>query len=161
MRRGRGATRARAAAPAALLLVLGAFACVSTPAPRSERDPVGCWYFDRDDAAAALNLPWGIRLSSEPLTGWPLAEAHDSVRVAATLSPERELDHPFGYWMPLPGDSLEIGYPGGRGLVLELAEADSTLSGVARPVGDVITPGAAPAPLRAVRLTRAQCPSYP
>ena len=153
-------TIVRFAAPAALLLVLGAFACVSTPAPQGAREPIGCWYFDRNDAAAALNLPWGIRLTADPLTGWPRTQARGDARFAATLAPEAEIDHPFGYWMPLTDDSLEIGYPGGGGLVLRLAAGDMAMTGTARPVGDVVTPGAAVPPTRAVRLTRAQCPAY-
>ncbi|HUF12014.1 MAG TPA: hypothetical protein VMN78_02815 [Longimicrobiales bacterium] len=151
----RGAARLRAAAPGALLLVLAAFACVSTPPQPPMIDPVGCWYFDRDEAAAALNLPWGVRLSADTLTGWPRIEA----RVAATLNPEAEADHPFGYWMTVPDDSIEIGYPGGGGLVLRLARGEMAMAGTARAVGDVLTPGVEPAPLRPVRLTRAQCPA--
>lgn len=156
----RSAARLRAAAPGALLLVLAAFACVSTPPQPPMTDPVGCWYFDRDQAATALNLPWGVRLSADTLTGWPRIEARGVARVAATLNPEGEADHPFGYWMTVPDDSIEIGYPGGGGLVLRLARGEMAMAGSARPVGDVLVPGAAPAPLRPVRLTRAQCPVY-
>lgn len=165
-RRDHAATAARsllrAAAIGALLPGLAAFACVSTPPAQAPATLVGCWYFDRDAAATALNLPWGVRLSGEVLTGWPLVEARGAPHLAATLSPEGEVDHPFGYWMHMPGDSIEIGYPGGGGLVLHLAAGEMAMTGNARAVGDVITlDSQGPPPIRAIRVTRAQCPTEP
>lgn len=151
--------RHRAALLAFATVALATAACVSAPAAEAADDPIGCWYFDRDEAAAALNLPWGVRLSADLLTGWPRIEALGAPRVAATLSPEGEADHPFGYWLVLTSDSIEIGYPAGGGLVLRLAPGDMAMTGNARAVGDVLVPGAEPAPLRPVRLTRAQCPA--
>ena len=44
---------------------------------------------------------------------------------------------PFGYWLRTPADSIEIGYPGGRGLVLRLAQSGQDLIGL-RPALPVI-----------------------
>lgn len=142
-------TLARACAALAIGVV---GACVSAPATTSS-DPAGCWYFERDPAAAELNLPWGIRLLTEPL---PDAPADPDARLARTLNADGPADHPFGYWAPVAGDSVVIGYPAGGGLVLRLLRGDTSMSGIARPVGDVMT---GPRPDRTVRLTRAACPS--
>lgn len=144
-----------------VLLVAGiglAAACASAPPGASAHDPTGCWYFERDDAARALNLPWGVRLTADTLTGWPAIERRGGARRAATLTPDGDADHPFGYWMALPGDSIEIGYPGGGGLLLRLAAGDVAMTGEAHALGDVLAPGAPPRPVRTVRLARAQCP---
>ena len=129
--------------------------CVSAPAA-APADPVGCWYFDRDDHASELNLPWGVRLLDDALADAP---AHGDARTARTLNADGEADFPFGFWAPLPGDSIVIGYPAGGGLVLRLAGGDTSMGGIARPVGDAITPGAEARPDRPVRLSRAQCPA--
>jgi hypothetical protein len=131
-------------------------ACVGNSQVANDSDPVGCWYFERDAAATALALPWGVRLTGDAVTGWPIAER--GARVAATLTPDGDAGHPFGYWLELPGDSLEIGYPAGGGITLRVAREAAALSGIARPVGDVITPGAPPRSDHPVRLTRAACP---
>ena len=133
--------------------------CISAPVSTAT-DPAGCWYFERDEAAATLNLPWGIRLDGDGLTGFPSLETRGDPRLARTLDPDGERDHPFGYWIPLAGDSIEVGYPAGGGIVLRLARGDTSMGGTARPVGDVVAPGSAPRPVRGVRLTRAQCPAY-
>ena len=140
---------------AAVALLLGG--CVHAP-PAATADPLGCWYFDRDASAAALNLPWGVELADEALAGWPALEQRGGARLARTLTPDGPEDHPFGYWM-MEGDSLEVGYPGGGGLLLLLELGTAELAGVARPLGDAVAPGAAPRTTRPVRLTRAQCPS--
>ena len=67
----------------------------------------------RDAAATTLNLPWGVRLDSVELTGWPALDARGGGMRAATLTAEGAADHPFGYWMTIDGDSIEIGYPAG------------------------------------------------
>ena len=128
--------------------------CVSAPAAAAG-DPVGCWYFERDEQAAALNLPWGVRLVAEPR---PSAPAHEAARVARTLRADGETDFPFGFWAPLAGDSIVIGHAAGGGLVLRLAGGDTSMHGIARPVGDVIAPGSPPRMDRPVHLSRAQCP---
>jgi hypothetical protein len=157
MRRPRPAGRLAAAA------VLLASACATTP-DNGEAHPTGCWYFERDAAAEALRLPWGVRLLPDSLTGWPALERLPGVRRATTLAaPGDEAGHPFGYWRPLAGepstrDSLEIGYPAGGGLVLRLGGGIDRVTGTASPVGDAVAPGAAPAQVRAVTLTRARCP---
>lgn len=144
--------------PLARAVPLGALAllaCVTAPAP-DPASPVGCWYFQRDAAATALNLPWGVRLDSVELTGWPALDARGGGSRAVTLNADGPADHPFGYWMQLESDSIEIGYPAGGGLVLRLAPGDLAMDGTARDVGDVRPSSATPA----VRLTRAQCPAY-
>ena len=144
---------------AALACAAIAAACVTAPATTSS-DPVGCWYFERDAAATALNLPWGIRLSGDDLTGHAGLAARGEPRVAVTLDPDAERDHPFGYWLPIAGDSLEVGYPAGGGIVLRVSRGDTSFSGTARELGDAMLPGAAPRTPHAVRLIRAQCPTY-
>ena len=134
---------------------LAALACMTTPAA-DPASPIGCWYFARDAAAAAFNLPWGIRLDSAELTGWPTLDARGGGRAAVTLKAEGPADHPFGYWRELDGDSIEVGYPAGGGIALRLARGELEMSGSARDLGDVNPSAARPA----VRLTRAQCPSY-
>lgn len=129
-------------------------ACVSAPAA-APADPVGCWYFERDEHASALNLPWGVRLAADALADAP---AHHDARAARTLQADGEADHPFGFWAPIAGDSILIGYPAGGGLVLRLAGGDTSMHGIARPVGDVVAPGAPPRAERPVHLSRAQCP---
>ncbi|HSJ06382.1 MAG TPA: hypothetical protein VK936_06760 [Longimicrobiales bacterium] len=159
---------ARHTAPLAALLgavVLGlAPACATTP-ENGEADRTGCWYFERDAAAEALRLPWGVRLTPDSLTGWPALERLPGVRRATTLAgPGDEAGHPFGYWRPLAGDSrtpdsLEIGYPAGGGLVLRLHGGTDRVAGTASPVGDAVAPGAAAPQVRRVALTRARCPA--
>ena len=149
----------RIIAAAALVALSGASACRTAPATTTS-DPVGCWYFDRNEAAGALMLPWGIRLSEEELTGHAGLHARGEPRVAATLDVDGERNHPFGYWLPIAGDSIEIGYPAGGGILLRVARGDTSLSGIARELGDAMVPGAPPRSAHDVRLTRAQCPTY-
>lgn len=146
--------------PAVVLLLAAATACASTaqaPAPGL----AGCWYFERDDVARSLRLPWGVRLGEDSLAGWPALERHDGTRVAATLTPDGDADHPFGYWRPLGEDSVEIGYPGGGGYTLRVGVEDQRLEGTVRAVGDARGPGAddSPPPVpQPVALMRALCP---
>lgn len=146
------------AAIAASALMIGA--CGGLPDRSDPRPIVGCHYFVQDDVARDLQLPWGIRLLDRPLQGWPAMEQRGEVMRATTLTGHEEVDFPFGYWIATAQDSLEIGYPAGGGIVLELAVANGTMAGQARPVGDAVRPpGAMPAPRRhPVQLTWARCP---
>jgi hypothetical protein len=152
------------AAYAGCLLLLGvvvaASACVSTPEARlGER--VGCYYFERDAGTEALQLPWGIHLQADSLVGWPAWAAVAEVRRAVTLvGPGETETFPFGYWRPLRHDSLEIGYPGGGGLQLQLEVESGRLTGTARSLGGALRP---PAQLSSpashpVTLLHARCP---
>jgi hypothetical protein len=133
-------------------------ACAST-SESAAQSLSGCFFFERDDTARELRLPWGIRLTESALGDWPAMRDREDVRVATTLNETRETDTPFGYWIP-QGDSVEVGYPGGGGMVLELEVTETHLVGTARPVGDVLTPGTEPGarPARPVRLLHARCP---
>lgn len=151
---------ARIAAPAASALVAAACASAcATTADTPTADLAGCYYFERDAAAEQLRLPWGVRLLDRPLEGWPAIQQLEGVRVASTLTAQGDVDHPFGFWRPLAGDSVHIGYPAGGGLSLRLAVETGGLAGTARPVGDARPlAGAADRPLRAVSLMHARCP---
>lgn len=141
------------------LIALGFLGCPHNAQHATSADPVGCWYFERDAAATALNLPWGVQLDGDALTGWPALERRGGARVARTIQAEGAAQHPFGYWM-MAGDSIEIGHPGGGGLLLTLDARATAMSGVATALGDAITPNSSARTPRAVRLTRAQCPEY-
>jgi len=141
---------------ASALLLSG---CAHNAQHADAADPVGCWYFERDDAASTLNLPWGIGLDSSALTGWPALDRRGGARVARTLHAAGPAEHPFGYWLQV-GDSVEVGHPGGGGLLLTLEPGAAVMTGTARPIGDVVAPGSARRSSFAVRLTRAQCPAY-
>ena len=148
---------ASAALVGAVLLLTGAGCASTSDSPAFELP--GCYYFTQDDVFRELRLPWGIRLQDAPLEGWPAMTARGG-RKATTLTGTDEVDHPFGYWLTEAPDSVEIGYPAGGGLVLELAvREDHGLEGTARPVGDVIEPGADGEPAaRPVHLLWARCP---
>jgi hypothetical protein len=137
-------------------------ACMTTPAPPAF--PIGCYYFERDATAERLNLPWGVQLLADSLQGWPVIQQRDGVRRAVTLVTLGETTNfPFGYWLPLAADSVEIGYPAGGGLLLELRAQPGRLTGVARALGDAMPPGAfdQPRPVEIVALTHARCPDQP
>jgi hypothetical protein len=143
-------------------LYLAAFslaaACASAGSGAAARI-AGCYYFERDAAADQLQLPWGVRLLDRPLEGWPLARQYEGVRVATTLTGQDEADHPFGFWRPLNGDSIQIGYPAGGGLSLRLDIQPGRLAGTAHPVGDALPLGATPDRTpRPVALMHARCP---
>lgn len=142
----------------ALLLALVASACATTQEGDAQ-SMEGCYYFQQDETARELNLPWGVRLTTDSLTGWPPLEQEPGVYEAVTLrGPDRTTRFPFGFWQSLPGDSVRIGYPGSGGFSLDLAVESDALVGVAVPVGDA---GLGPRTPRAVRLDRARCPEQP
>lgn len=147
----------------ALLAAAATLACASTP-NGEKAGAAGCYYFEQDAGARDLNLPWGVRFEDGPLEGWPALSEQEGVHPASTLRQEGETDFPFGYWAETHA-GIEIGYPGGGGLVLELTWEGGqegkhrTLVGLARPAGDAMPPGGASARvLYTVRLERAQCP---
>jgi hypothetical protein len=135
-------------------------ACAGQPQPPQPRPLAGCYYFLRGEVAEQLNLPWGVRLLDRPLEGWPAIQQRGDVRRATTLTGVDEQNVPFGYWLRTAHDSIEVGYPGGGGLVLELSAADFGLQGRAREVGDALPPPAARPERRThpVELAWARCP---
>ncbi len=144
----------RASAPA-LFLALAAAACASSP-NGAARDLAGCYYFEQDETARQLNLPWGVRLTADSLTDAPHLDQQPNTYRAVTLrGTGHTTDFPFGYWQALPGDSVRIGYPSMGGFVLNLAVVDGSLTGQAIPVRDA---GFGPRDPHAVRLDRARCP---
>ncbi|MSR37134.1 MAG: hypothetical protein EXR95_10935 [Gemmatimonadetes bacterium] len=127
-----------------LVLTLG-WSCASVP----PADPaVGCYQFERNAWARTLGLPWGLVLEDAGLgTGWPLLADRTDVRRAATAtSPTQRADHPLGYWAPAAGDSIEVGHPGGGGLVLTLARSGRDLIGRGVAAGDAVPLGGASGP---------------
>lgn len=154
----------RIATPLAVSLVAAACtsACATSGGENGDApaDLAGCYYFERNAAAGELGLPWGVRLLDRPLEGrWPAIQQLEGVRHATTLTAEGDADHPFGFWQPLPGDSVRIGYPAGGGVSLRLAAANERLTGTAQPVGDAMPlGGGAPPSERMIVLTHARCP---
>lgn len=139
----------------ALLAALAAGACASTPGGAAQ-EVAGCYYFEQDATARQLNLPWGVHLTADTLSGWPPIDQEPDTYTAVTLtSPERTDDFPFGYWQARGADSIRIGYPSMGGFVLDLAVQDSQLVGTATSVGDA---GLGDRPTHTVRLDRARCP---
>lgn len=140
-----------------ILLAAAAIACASTPDAQVPPLP-GCYRFQAGEAVDTYRLPAGVRLTDRPLEGWPAIARRGDVKVAITLTGDGEADHPFGYWLEEPGDSVEIGYPAGGGIVLDLAVVDNGLEGRARAVGDVMQYGREPGPRSLpVRLEPASC----
>lgn len=134
---------------------LGVAGCASTPEGEAQ-ELAGCYYFEQDATAQALSLPWGVRLTTDTLTGWPPLDQQPNTHTAVTLvGVDETADFPFGYWQALPGDSVRIGYPGAGGFVLDLTARDGVLEGTARPVGDA---GLGAREMRGVRLGLARCP---
>lgn len=157
----RSPTTSRLATAAAGTLLAGTLlaGCASAEKRLSAQDLAGCYYFEQDSTARALNLPWGVRLTDEALEGWPaIAQRHP--KRATTLTPAGDEDHPFGYWLVTRSDSVEIGYPGGGGLVVRVAPHGQRLEGSVRAVGDALRPPAARRVPRSqpVRLNHALCP---
>ena len=142
----------------ALAAVMLAAGCLSIAEGHGPGYP-GCYQFYRDEGARVLGLPWGLELFDEPLGGgWMVTMRFPNVMKAltATSAAERE-DHPIGYWREVPGDSIELGHPGGGGgytLLLTLNGQD--LVGRATAVGDAGIPGQ-PRPTRAVTAYRVLC----
>lgn len=164
-----------ATAGLALTTVLLAAACVGAGSGNGDetggigagavpaQEPVvGCYRFLETAGSEALGLPWGVILDEGPLEeGWPLVERFEEVRRARTATSETgRADVPFGYWRPVAGDSVEIGHPGGGGVVLVVAPADGGLAGTGRSAGDALQPGQEPGPRpsRPVRARRFECP---
>ena len=118
-------------------------ACAAAPGRGAARPATGCYQFEWNEGARRLALPWGFVLEDRALEpGWPVqARAEDARQALTATSPNARADHPFGYWLRTPADSIEIGYPGGGGLVLRLAQSGQDLIGLARPVGDAVQPG--------------------
>jgi hypothetical protein len=148
---------------AGLAILLVAAACASNAEPPASVAPPGCYYPERNAAAAVLDLPWGVELLSVQLAGWPALQQLEDVRQARTLTAAGTQDHPFGYWRPLAGgDSVEVGYPGGGAVLLELAvSADGrTLNGTGRALGDAQPIGAPreDTVVTPVVLNQARCP---
>lgn len=135
-------------------------ACAGPPEQPEPRPLIGCHYFVQDQVAQQLHLPWGVRLLDQPLEDWPAIQQRGDVRVATTLTGHSEENFPFGYWLRTAEDSVELGYPGGGGLVLRLAMENGALRGTAHPVGDALEPPAArPSPTaHPVALIWARCP---
>jgi hypothetical protein len=158
-------SRARPALTAAAVALAAAAlaACAGPPDQPEQPEPrplVGCHYFVQDQVAQQLRLPWGLRLLDRPLEDWPAIQQRGDVRVATTLTGQGEASFPFGYWLRTAEDSVEMGYPGGGGLVLRLAMENGALRGTAHAVGDALQPPAArPSPAaHPVALTWARCP---
>jgi hypothetical protein len=141
------------------LLVLGSLcllgACASSPNGAAQQ-LAGCYYFEQDETARELNLPWGVELTSDSLSS-PFLKGQENVRAAITLAdPERTADFPFGYWQPLTEQTLRLGYPGMGGFTVDLTVEGDALTGRIAGAGDVAT--GAPMLAARVRLTRARCP---
>ena len=148
-----------ARAMAAALLVTG---CAIAQEPGAAADPIGCYQFERGAGATELGLPWGFVLEDAALESeWPvLRRAPDARRAQTATSATERLDHPFGYWARIQGDSIEVGYPGfGGGFMLRLAPSGQDLVGIGRPVGDAVSPGQplGPRPALAVTARRVLC----
>lgn len=134
--------RELAAVAAAVSLGLGT-SCPQQPLAQAASGLVGCYQFERDAGARALGLPWGVELQEAGLgPGWPLLSDRAGVRRAATAtSATAREDHPFAYWAPATGDSIEVGHPGGGGIVLTLAAIGADLIGGGVPAGDAVPLG--------------------
>jgi hypothetical protein len=145
-------TRARIASAALLVLALDGCASGASSEPN---DLVGCYQFERNQGARAFALPWGVVLEQEPLgPGWPIMADRPGVRRALTAtSPTARAEHPYAYWAPAQGDSIEIGHPGGGGVVLTLAPSGQDLIGQGVAVGDVVPLGGAMGPRAPVPVT--------
>ena len=150
-------------APTGRLLLLAAVAtalgCASAAPPSTVEELEGCYFFRQDDAARALRLPDGIHLTPRPLEGWPAIMQRGAVKVAVTLSERGPVGYPFGYWLLEDDGSVEVGYPAGGGIVLDLMPGREELQGIARTYGDAIAYGEEPETQEVpVRLERRRCP---
>ena len=146
-------------ATVALTMSLSAVAgCASARVPASAQDLSGCYFFELDAEARDFRLPRGIRLTNPALEGWPGIMQRGDVRVAVTLNETGEADYPFGYWLR-EGPAIEVGYPSGGAIILELERHGRELRGTARSLGDAmpLNPQAA-VPEIQVLLERDACP---
>jgi hypothetical protein len=128
------------------------------PPATLEAGEVGCWAFEENAASEALDLPWGLALTGDPVRG--LREVGEE-RSAATLDESGGRSQvPFGSWRPLPGDSVQVDPVAMGSLQLRLAVGEEELTGVARPIGDVAGPWAGPGarPVEGVVARAAPCP---
>ena len=126
-----GRTRAvvASAAAAAVLTACSGMAAGQAPVPGS------CYFFEQTEETASLRLPQGIRLTDRPLEGWPAIMQRGEVLEAVTLTRDGPADYPFGYWLQ-DDEGVEIGYPAGGGIVLELQPDGGALEGTAAAMGD-------------------------
>jgi hypothetical protein len=149
-------TRLRSALAATLnVTVTAALAACASGASSQASELAGCYQLERNAGARALGLPWGFVLEDEELgAGWPLVSERAGVQRARTAtSPTGRADVPFGYWASAAGDSVEIGYPGGGGVVLTLASTGQDLIGQGVAVGDAVPLGGAMGPRAPVAVT--------
>lgn len=136
-----------------LCMMVGA--CASSP-EGSAQQVAGCYYFEQDDEARRLNLPWGVELTSDSLDS-PFLSGQEGVRRAVTLfGPGETREFPFGYWQVLSDDVIRLGHPGMGGFTADLTVEGNELTGVLGGIGDA-APAAEMTSAR-VRLTRAACP---
>jgi hypothetical protein len=139
---------------ASAVVALGLTAAACPPARMEGALPL-CFQFERNVGARTLGLPWGFVLEDEALdAGWPLLSERVGVRRALTAtSPAGRADNPFGYWAPAAGDSIEIGHPGGGGVVLTLARSGQDLVGQGVAAGDAVPVGGTMGPRAPVAVT--------
>lgn len=143
----------------ALVAALAFAACASRGSQQQEAGPAsltGCYQFEWTEAARELGLPWGFELLDEPF----VRPGYEEARVAVTrLSATRRADHPFQYWRPAAGDSIDLGYAGRGAFSLTLAPGGGDLFGVGVSVGDAVGLGREPdrSP-RPVTARRVLCP---
>ena len=144
---------------AALAVAVAGCASAGGMEGAAAQDVTGCYLFVADEAAAAMRLPQGIRLTDQALTGWPAIMQRGGVKVAVTLTRTGEADYPFGYWLVEDDGTLEVGYPAGGGIVMDLEAGRDTLEGTARAVGDTWSFGEDEGVREIeVQLERATCP---
>ena len=139
--------------------LLTATACASSPNGAAQGLP-GCYFFEPGETTETFRTATGVRLTDQPLEGWPGIMRRGNVKVAVTLRREGEADYPFGYWLQESADSVEIGYPSGGVVVLKLVREGDALKGTGYAQGDTWSYGEEPAgPTQfPVRLERGDCP---
>jgi hypothetical protein len=129
--------------------------CATTPEETGPAALVGCYQFERNEGARALNLPWGFDLEEAELDVG-LAGARLAV---SRLSATRTADHPFRYWTVQDDGTIRVGYPGRGAYHLELRAEGRALVGQGWDVGDVLRPGETlPRPAHHVVAQRVLCP---
>lgn len=150
---------ARVLAVCAVSATLAFNACASAGGMAASAQSVeGCYFFQHDDASTSMRLPVGVRLTDRGLEGWPAIMERGDVKVAVTLTRNGEADYPFGYWLS-EVTGIEVGYPAGGGIVLDLSLSGGVLEGTARALGDAFAAGQEGAVREIdVRLERGACP---